>query len=161
MLGLSSYPYNQLITQKSSIDARARTAVQKAVKEEQNSAILKADLSKSNLEAQTTNKLLVTTFQEFIYGIRGIASSKNIEVTGLSPKDGRTMNGNARELSAVAVPLLYAPSVKVVTLDVRGKFKSVDDLQEFLDFLRTQNMAIGGLKINRDTFVATIDMYGV
>lgn len=160
-MGLSSYPFNELQTQKNSIEARAKSSIEKAKKEEQAIALLEADLNKSKVSSTSENRLLTDKFQDFIYGVKSIAASRNITITTLTPKDGRTMSVTARELSAVAVPLLTAPNIKVVTIDIRGKFDSVDDLKWFLDFLKGQQIAIGKLNVNRDIFIVTVDIYGV
>ena len=162
LLGLSSYPYNQLKTQKDNIDSRARAAVQKAKKEEQNASALETDLRKAKVAPTAADsKPLTLKFQEFIYGIKAVGAQYGADVTAIVAKDGRSLSSTARELNAVAVPLTAAPGVKVVTVEVKGKFKSADDLKKFFDFLAAQNLAIANVVVARDAFSVTVDIYGV
>lgn len=158
----SSYPYNQLKTQKDSIDARAKSAVTKAKKEEQTARTLEEDLRKAKVTSSgSDNTPLTMKFQEFIYGVKGVGARYNVDVSAIVTKDGRSTGTTVRELSSVAVPLTAAPGVKVVTIELRGKVKSVDDFKRFLDFIAKQNISIANLTMARDSFSVTVDIYGV
>lgn len=158
----SSYPYNQLKTQKDGIDARAKSSIQKAKKEEQNTRALEDDLKKARTTSSgADNTPLTLKFQEFIYGIKSVGARYNVDVGAIITKDGRSTGTSVRELSAVAVPLTAAPGVKVVTIELRGKVKSVDDFKRFLDFIAKQNISIASVTMARDSFAVTVDLYGV
>lgn len=157
----SSYPYNQLKTQKDAIDARAKSSIQKAKKEEQSTRLLDEDLRKAKTTQVGDNTPLLTKFQEFIYGVKNVASGYNVDITAIVAKDGRSLSSTARELTAVAVPLAAAPGVKVITIELRGKVKSVDNLKKFLGFLTKQNISLSNITMARDGFTLTVDIYGV
>lgn len=156
----SSYPYNQLKAQKDSIDTRAKASIQKAVVEEKNTRLLEDDLRQAKTTQSTNSKPLTIKFQEFMYGIRAVGVGYGVEITSAIAKDGST-SGTARELSSVAVPLIAAPGIKVITIELRGKAKNYEDLRTFLNFLLTQQMSIANINLSRDSFAATIEMYGV
>ena len=158
----SSYPYNQLKAQKESIVSRAKSSVQKAQKEEQIARTLAEELKKAKVVSSgADNKPLTLKFQEFIYGVKDVAARYNVEVAVVITKDGRSTGTTVRELSSVAVPLTAAPGVKVVTIELRGRVKSVDDFKRFLDFIAKQNISVGSVTMSLESFAVTVDIYGV
>lgn len=135
--------------------------MQKAQKEEQITRVLQEDLGKAKTTQAPDSKPLLIKFQEFIYGVKSVGDAYGVTVAAIIAKDGRSLSSTARELSAVAVPLAAAPGVKVVTVELRGKVKNVDDLKRFLSFLTQQNIAIANVTMARDSFTVTVDIYGV
>lgn len=117
-------------------------------------------MRKAKTTQSTNSTPLNIKFQEFIYGVKSVGMRYGVDITATTAKDG-SMSGTSRELSAVAVPLATAPSIKVITIELRGKAKNVDDLRKFLDFLSIQQISIANISLNRDVFVVTLDMYGI
>ena len=117
-------------------------------------------MRKAKTTQSTNSAPLNIKFQEFIYGVKSVGMRYGVDITATIAKDG-SISSTSRELSAVAVPLAVAPGVKVITVELRGKAKNVDDMRKFLDFLSTQQISIANISMNRDVFVVTIDMYGI
>lgn len=128
--------------------------------EEKNTRTLEEDLRKAKTTQSTNSTPLSIKFQEFIYGVKSVGMRYGVDITATTAKAG-SMAGTSRELSAVAVPLAVAPGIKVLTIELRGKAKNVDDLRNFLDFLSIQQISIANISLNRDLFVVTLDMYGI
>ena len=122
--------------------------------------LLEEDLRKAKTTQSTSNTPLVLRFQEFIYGVKAVGTGYGVEITNVAAKDGN-ISGTARELNSVAVPLLAAPGIKVIAIELRGKTKNFEDLRKFLIFLSMQQISIANINLSRDSFTVNVEMYGV
>lgn len=117
-------------------------------------------MRKAKTTQSASSTPLTIKFQELIYGIKAAGAGYGVEITTVASKDG-SMSGTARDLNSVAVPLLAAPSIKVITVEIRGRAKNVEDLRTFLSFLSAQQISIASINVKRDSFTVTVEMYGV
>ena len=161
LLVLSSYPYKKLSEAHNAAHARVKNAQAKVKKEEASVRQIESDLAQAT---QSDNggepRKLVQFYQDFAYGFRDVALRYGVDVQSISPRTGSRGSGN-KDLNAITTNLPASPGVKVLSIDIKGRFKDDTQFRQMLDFLQSQKISIGGLSIKRDLFVLQLDVFGV
>lgn len=161
LLVSSSYPYKKLSEAHNAAHARVKNAQTKVKKEEATVRQIEADLSQASASTHTGEpRQLVQFYQDFAYGFRDIALRYKVDVQAISPRTGSRGSGN-KDINAITTSLPASPGVKVLSIDVKGRFRDDAQFKQLLDFLRSQKISIGGLNIKRDLFVLQLDVFGV
>jgi hypothetical protein len=161
LLVSSSYPYKKLSETHAAAFTRVQNAQAKVKKEEATVRQVEADLSQASTSTITDEpRQLVQFYQDFSYGLRDIAMRYKVDVQSIAPRTGSRGTG-AKDINAITTSLPASPGVKVLSIEVQGRFRDDVQLKQLLDFLRDQKISIGGLNIRRDAFVLQLDVFGV
>lgn len=159
MLGLSSYPLNQLRDEQLRIESAVKSAQSKMQKEERNYQRIETEFQKSSISMEREPLKLSDYVNKFNVGVRDVARDYDLEVARISM--GAESNATEKEVTTLGTPFAQAPSMKVISAILQGTYTDTEQLKNFIDMLRAQHVAISKVHIRNNTFQITVELYGV
>ena len=160
LLGLSSIQIKKLTEEHGRVKTQLNAARQALAKENKNLSQIREGLEKSTTTAVVPPRAIVPYFNEFNYAIREAAPKYRLNIASVrfaTNTSGMTMD---KDINSVAGSFAQAPTLKYTTVIITGQYQDVDSLQQFIDSIRAQNVAISKVDIRETSFTIAADLYG-